>query len=99
MKIPPGQIPAEHGQQLPGQAEMGGGQAFQPRIFPIFLPHKIFSCLDEKEKQRTKGIEDWIEGLLSGSEASDVVEEDGVESEDARLSETETDQGDWSDGD
>lgn len=51
----------------------------------------------------TKGIEDWIEGLLSGSEGSDVVRaEDGAksedgESEDARTSGTETDHGDGGD--
>lgn len=73
-----------------------------PSMFSIFLPH-IFPCLDEKEKQMTKGIEDWIEGLLSGSEGSDVVRaEDGAksedgESEDARTSGTETDHGDGGD--
>ena len=80
---------------LPGQ--------IPPCMFPVFLPH-IFSCLDEKEKQRTTGIVDWIEGLLSGTEDLDVVraedEEDlegGAESEDARLSETERDQGEGGD--
>lgn len=53
--------------------------------------------------QMTKGIEDWIEGLLSGSEGSDVARAEGGagsedgESEDARTSGTATDQGDGGD--
>lgn len=72
---------------------MGSGQAFQPSMFPIFLPHNILSSLDDKGKYVTKRIEDWLEALLDGGEVSDVVEEDGAESEDTRLSETDTDQG------